>query len=259
MTPEEYEAKRQRRIDRLEERAAAKRSEGEAATRAGDAMLSVIPLGQPILVGHHSEGRDRRYRGRAFGKLERGRELTSEAERLEQRAAAASENTAIFSDDPAAVEKLEAKVERLEARQRLMVAANRCVKRGDREGLAALGFSPSRIQELFTPDFCGRLGFPGYALTNNGTNIRRLKGRVGELVRAATESTTETERNGVRVVDDVDANRLRLYFPGKPAEAVRDRLKRSGFRWSPPEGCWQRHRGSSALAAADYALDLTSP
>ena len=34
-------------------------------------MASAIPFGQPILVGHHSEGRDRRYRDRihnTFGK-----------------------------------------------------------------------------------------------------------------------------------------------------------------------------------------------
>ena len=34
-------------------------------------MASIIPFGQPILVGHHSEKRDRNYRGRIHKKFER--------------------------------------------------------------------------------------------------------------------------------------------------------------------------------------------
>ena len=35
-------------------------------------MMSVIPMGQPILVGHYSEQRDRNYRERAWNKMGKG-------------------------------------------------------------------------------------------------------------------------------------------------------------------------------------------
>jgi hypothetical protein len=66
------------RAERAEERAerfagyadnAAARS--DARSRAGHQMLDVIPMGQPILVGHHSEKRDRAYRNRALDNLEK--------------------------------------------------------------------------------------------------------------------------------------------------------------------------------------------
>lgn len=49
------------------------------------------PQGQPILIGHYSEGRDRRYRDRIQNKFEKGVEESKKAEYFEQRAAAASE------------------------------------------------------------------------------------------------------------------------------------------------------------------------
>lgn len=65
------------RAERAEERAerfagyadnASARS--DARSRTGHEMLDGIPMGQPILVGHHSERRDRAYRNRAFDNLE---------------------------------------------------------------------------------------------------------------------------------------------------------------------------------------------
>ena len=65
------------RIERAEERTerfagysdnAAARS--DTRSHAGHQALDAIPMGQPILSGHHSERRDRAYRDRAFGNLE---------------------------------------------------------------------------------------------------------------------------------------------------------------------------------------------
>jgi hypothetical protein len=129
------------------------------------------------------------------------READQKAEYYARRAAAAESNRSIFSDDPNATEKLADKIAKLEERQRIMTEANRLVRKQDKEGLADLGFSETAIAKLFTPDFCGRIGFPSYALTNNGANIRRLKQRLEQLEKAETEQTTETELGeGVRLV-----------------------------------------------------------
>ena len=60
----EYEQKRQARIERYEDRAAKARGESAALHRQADNMLSAIPPGQPI----HGRA-DRAYRERAFDKI----------------------------------------------------------------------------------------------------------------------------------------------------------------------------------------------
>jgi len=56
----------------------------------------------------------------------------------------------------------------------------------------------------------------------------------------------EEEFNGIRIVSNVEGNRLQIFFPDKPEEKVRQELKRSGFHWSPQEGAWQRFLSSQA-------------
>lgn len=48
------------RSDRFKDYSAARRDDAEAANNAVEAIASMIPLGQPILVGHHSEKHARR-------------------------------------------------------------------------------------------------------------------------------------------------------------------------------------------------------
>jgi hypothetical protein len=59
---------------------------------------------------------------------------------------------------------------------------------------------------------------------------------LAQIQQAQSEETTETlfpER--VRLVDNVEANRLQIFFPEIPAESLRRELKQNGFRWSPGE------------------------
>jgi hypothetical protein len=238
-TREEYEAKRQARYERLQAAAEKAGAESKAALTQAHDMASVIPFGQPILIGHHSEGRDRRYRGRIEAKHRKGFELLEKQEYYRERAQAAEQNRAIFSDDPAAVEKLEDKLARLEKRQELMKAANKLIKKNDRAGLALLGFSDERIEDLFKPDYMGRVGFPSYAITNNGANIRQVKERIKTVAARQAMDTTEEVINGVTIEVNPGENRIRMYFKGKPPENIRSGLKHGGFRWTPSMGAWQ--------------------
>src|SRR5688572_30263995 len=119
-----YEAKQERRRERLEERAAKKAAEGRAKVESGMSDLRAIPFGQPILVGHHSEKRDRNYRRKACNRVDAGFALQKEAGELAARAASVG-NSGISSDDPDAPAKLKERVAELEALQTKMAATNK--------------------------------------------------------------------------------------------------------------------------------------
>jgi hypothetical protein len=76
------------RADRLADRADRAAARGTALHDAGQGRLDRIPFGQPILAGHYSEGRDRRFRAGAVGQIDRGLAELNRAEQLADRAAA---------------------------------------------------------------------------------------------------------------------------------------------------------------------------
>ena len=175
-----------------------------------------------------------------------------------QRVRAAAENQAIFFDDPEALEKLTDKLALLKKRHNLMRNANRLVRRENQQGLAELGFSEAQIQKLLTPDLAGRLGFPDYVIAKNNANIRRIKQRLRTVQRSKTDEVGETVTgNGVRIVDNVAANRLELFFPVCPSREIRGELKSNGFRWAKTFGAWQGNRGDAARAAVRALFGVT--
>lgn len=252
-----YEAKQEAKRERFEELADKNRRESESLHDRAHRMASVIPFGQPVLVGHHSEGRDRRYRSRIQNTYGKSFEAQEKADYYARRAASVG-TAGIASEDPDATEKLSDKLAKLETLQERMRAANKVVKRkklADAEKIAQLteqGFSPEAAAELLKPDFCGRIGFPDYALTNNNANIRRIKGRIEHLARVQSQPETEQENEstGIRLEDSPSDNRVRLFFPGKPSEEIRTKLKSNGFRWSPTIGAWQAYRNYHSMELA---------
>ena len=160
----------------------------------------------------------------------------------------------ISSDDPNALEKLKSKLEGLMKLQEKMKAANAAIRmkdvaKGDAK-LADLGYEPEQIKELREPDFCGRVGYPSYVLSNNNANIHRIRERIEELEKRASEPAPEGwEFDGGRVEINTDINRLQIIFDGKPDADVRLELKSAGFRWAPSQNAWQRQLTDNALRA----------
>jgi uncharacterized protein DUF3560 len=243
--------RKSRQAESAEHHAAAAASLFELARKS----IEHIPPGQPILVGHHSERRHRRDLERHDRLMRRAIEADKRAK--EMRGRAATQTNAISSDDPDAPDKLREKIEALEALQARMVAANKLVRKKDRGGLAAAGYTERQIEALFTPDFCGRIGFANYQLTNNGANIRRLKDRLAHLERAATEAPQpDIEGDGWTITEDKGDNRLGIVFRTIPAPDMRAKLKAHGFRWSPTRGAWVRQLNNAARWAAFAALGI---
>ncbi len=77
------------RAERRHEWAESRRRQAGAAFDAAHRLGDAIPLGQPILVGHHSEGRHRRDLTRIDSAMRRGIESEKMADYHEQRAEAA--------------------------------------------------------------------------------------------------------------------------------------------------------------------------
>lgn len=270
MTRSGFEKRQERKKARLTERAARAEREGQAARDAANRIANAIPMGQPILVGHHSEGRNRADLKRIDRGMRKAIDKSEEARELRRRAGAVG-NAGISSDDPAAVQKLTAKLEGLERRQEWMKKVNTAWRKAGQpepktsEGwepvAAALEVSVTAMNEIrlemtmvrtYQP---GTPPFPSYALTNASAEIRRLKLRISELERAAGAAHIEEDHGICRVVEDPAENRIRIVFPGKPEENVRALLKRWGLRWSPQAAAWQRHLNNAGRHAPRCALD----
>ncbi|GIG29314.1 DUF3560 domain-containing protein [Cellulomonas marina] len=80
----------QQRAERLQERAARHRTVAEQADEAGRALADRIPLGQPILLGHHSQRRAERDRERIERAMRTSIEHDAQARRAEDAARAAA-------------------------------------------------------------------------------------------------------------------------------------------------------------------------
>lgn len=160
----------------------------------------------------------------------------------------------IKSDDENAIEKLQEKVDGLREQQEQMKAANKALRMSDAEKgdtlLWDMGYTDRQIAELRKPDYCGRIGYPAYLLSNNNANIRRLEERIKSLQATKSKGTQESENQFFKVVENTENMRLQLFFEGKPEQEVREVLKSNGFKWAPSQGAWQRQ----LTANAKYAL-----
>ncbi len=163
----------------------------------------------------------------------------------------------IMAGDGDATTRLAAKIATAERIQAKMKTANAAIRKHARAGeaaqiaaLIALGHPEGRARDLLTPDFCGRVGFAAYAITNNGADIRRMRARLEEISRNQATEATESAGEHARLEDCPADNRVRLFFPGKPSADVRARLKSAGFRWAPTLDCWQAYRNHRSILVA---------
>lgn len=269
-----YELKQAARRQALKDRAEKLRSQAEQTGKEARQMADCIPFGQPILVGHHSEGRDRRFRGRITRKFQASIELSNRADELEHRAERVG-RAGISSDDPEAVRKLQEKLDALEARQDLMKRVNRAhaayLKNPASLDKANLSEDRKAMIRNYKPAYSWEPHpFAPFELTNNNATIRQTKARIESLKKAAAEAARIEEEtgepakvqefDGFTVREDFTENRVMFEFPGKPAEDVRGILKRNGFKWSPFRGAWVRNLNANGRWAASQVVKaLTAP
>ena len=217
-----YEEKKQAKIDRYEELAEKNRAAGEALLDSTRKERGQIPFGQPILVGHYSENRHRNHLNRMNNRDEKGFELLKKAEYYERKAKSAQDSNSISGDDPEAVLKLKEKLARQEAQREAIKKYNKEAKKNGKEKA------------------------PAYMLSNLGANIRSVKQRIEKLLELSKMETSEEIIGDITIVKNVEENRVQILFPSKPSKETIEKLKRSGFKWTPSQGAWQRHLSSQA-------------
>lgn len=101
----------------------------------------------------------------------------------------------------------------------------------------------------------GKEPYATYVLQNSNQRIKNIKDRIKHLEKLSQQETKETEINGIKIIDNVEANRLQIIFNDKPNEDIRKKLKSNGFRWSPSNNAWQRYRGSEAERKAKMIIE----
>jgi len=164
---------------------------------------------------------------------------------------------AIRSDDENAIDKLKEKLAKLQKAQEQMKACNKIVKdKKDNkiERLAEILGSKEGAEQLLKPDFCGRLGFTSFNLTNNNAAIKAVESRIKQLESQGAQETKEFTIAGVKVVQNAELMRLQFFFDGKPVREVIDLMKKHGFKWSPSNSCWQRLWNGNAIYAIKHFI-----
>ena len=243
----DYEQKKQDRIDRYRERAEKARAESSAYYKQSHDMASVIPFGQPV----HGAA-DRRYREKIGQKMDKSIEAADKAAYYEAKAEAAERNKAISSDDPDAIEKLREKLEDRRTLQTYMKNVNAYYRKyGTCRGMDGI---TDEQADKYDADVKSGLSwgmpFPSYALSNNNQEIHRLEKRLKSLEAARETGYVRWEFDGGRVEANQDKNRLQIFFDAIPPEEVRKELKGHGFKWARSEGAWQRQLTQNAIYAA---------
>jgi hypothetical protein len=184
--------------------------------------------------------------------------LAAAKRRLERYAFPHGMGDAIRSAGPEALDNLRAELADAEAEHERKKAANAILRKhgASRAHLEAAGLPEQLIKSALV---CNHAGQPyGFFTNNSNARIARIRDRIKSLEAMKARGTVERDGpNGVRVVENAEAARIQLFYPGKPDAEIRAKLKENGFRWAPSEGAWQRHLNNAGRYAADRVLGAT--
>lgn len=181
--------------------------------------------------------------------------LQAAQRRLERIAFPHGMGGAVRSADPDAIDKLRAELADKQQWHEQAKAANAILRKHGAQARPHLEAAGLRADVIERAMWLAPNGKPwGLTTTNSNAAIRRIEDRIRGLERMKARGTVEKETDGVRIVENAEAARLQLIFPGKPDPDTIARLKSNGFRWSPREGAWQRHLNNASRWAAERVM-----
>lgn len=123
--------------------------------------------------------------------------------------------------------------------------------------LRAIGLSEAQLINVFNVrgnNWWG-LGFAPWQLTNNNATIRATQDRLTGLENSLAKPSKEISLDGLTVITNREAQRIQLFFNGKPDPDTIRLLKSKAFKWAPSIGAWQRQITSNAIYATREVLN----
>jgi hypothetical protein len=261
----DYQERQEAKRDRLEERAAKAAAVSNERFNTASTLGKMLPFGQPILVGHHSEAKHRKHAESINTNMRKSVEAQDKAEYLSRRADSVGSG-GIASDDPEAVEKLKKKLEGLIKSHELMKAVNKIVRSShmtEEDKIEYLvnthGQTEERAKKLLRPcEFFGKFGFDTYALQNSNANIRTTRKRLEHLEALHNEAPLQGNGEAMGTAWELyeEEGRIKFSFDGIPAEEVRKKLKSNGFKWSRYSKAWVRKLTPNAVFVTKRLITL---
>ncbi len=221
---------------------------GKAKTRsdrhfnAARESTAMIPMGQPILVGHHSEKRHRAVLKRSDRNMQAGHETAELAKHHASRADGIASQLAssIFSDDVDAIEALETRIAEREAERARWKAYNVSCRKGkpdptllddeQKEGLSSIvHHAPYQLHKNGAA--------PAYVSANLSGNIRSDRERIKTIRRRAERAQSAADAGGVLIKEDsapagsCGHGYCSVTFAEKPERETLQALKAADFSW----------------------------
>ena len=248
--------------ERMERRAELRRDWAEkrvakaaAAFKAAHAVAEMIPLGQPILIGHHSEGRARADAKRIETRMAAGIESERMAVRHERKAATIESRLkrTIFSDDENAAENLQKRIADRERIVERMKFVNKAHAKFSKTGVMPEGVSESEADKIrnYKPTYSWEPHpYPPYSLANMRQQIAADRKRLALVEQMATRAATASQADSGVLIEGNDF--IRVTFAEKPAREILGELKAAGFRWSG--GGWIGYRAQLPESVAGGVL-----
>jgi len=246
MNKEQYQEKINSKIDYAKTKAEQLKNSSNEFFSKGFCERTGIPMGQPILVGHHSEQRHRNAIKKYDNQISNAIKDNEKAEYYENKAERLENNTSISSDNPEAINLLKEKLIKLEKQREHYKEINKAFRQMEKKGkkpLLDLGLSEDKINQLEESIKKAysweKQPYPKWMIGNLGGNIKSVRDRIKYLEQQTNIKEVEETINNVVLKVDKEANRIKLFFDGKPPEETRTILKQNGYRWSPFNSCWQ--------------------
>lgn len=217
-----YEIKILERRERYATLAEKKQEESNQAYQKAKSMGDMIPFGQPILVGHHSERGHRKALDTINNNMRKSIELDGKVDYYKNKAEQYGTH-GISSEDPEALQKLKEKL--LDAQ-----TEHSMLKQKRKQGKAE-----------------------AYELSNSNGRIRAIKQRIETMEKM--QEREEVSKKGEGWVIFEDDSRIQYKSDTIPDEPLRNDLKRYGFKWSPTRKAWVRLITPNALYATKRLIN----
>jgi len=228
-----YEEKIAAKKERYEELAEKAEKKSDSLFETSRKRAEMIPFGQPILIGHHSEKRHRAFIDRNHNLMRQNIEESEKSKYYTHKAESVGTG-GISSDDPEAIIKLKEKLNKLESNRNEMKTINKEAKKKGNE-------KP----------------YENYIFSNLSQNIRSVKLRIEQLNKLKSQPEHKPiQGNGWKMKEDKEENRILFLFDGKPDENIRTELKSRGFKWSPYRGAWTRKLTPNARYSTKFVIQF---